>query len=90
MGTPHNSIFSGHATPWKSEGSFKQWYHKVWCIRDHYLEAVVQGIIGLLKGASVDMTQYIGPAASVEHILWKLSAIFGMVASFDLLMQNFY
>ena len=31
-----------------------------------------------------------GPTTSVAHILWKLSIIFGTVASFDVLMQNFY
>ena len=31
-----------------------------------------------------------GPTASVAHILWKLLVIFGMAASFDVLMQNFY
>ena len=36
------------------------------------------------------MAQYMGPTASVGHILWKLLVIFGMVASFDVLMQNFY
>ena len=30
-----------------------------------------------------------GPTASVEEILQKLMVIFGMVASFDVLMQNF-
>ena len=29
-------------------------------------------------------------AHCVAHILWKLSAIFGTVASFDVLIQNFY
>ena len=36
------------------------------------------------------MAQYMGPTASVAHILRKLSFIFGKVASFDILMQNFY
>ena len=36
------------------------------------------------------MAQYMGPTASVAHILWKLSVIFGMVVSFDVLMQNVY
>ena len=36
------------------------------------------------------MAQYMGPTASVAHILWKLLVIFGMVASFDVLLQNFY
>ena len=36
------------------------------------------------------MAQYMGPATSVAHMLWKLLVIFGTVASFDVLMQNFY
>ena len=36
------------------------------------------------------MSKYVGPIASIGHILQKLSLIFGMVASFDILMQNFY
>ena len=36
------------------------------------------------------MAWYMGPTTSVAHILWKLSAIFGTVASFDILMQNIY
>ena len=36
------------------------------------------------------MAHYMGPTASVSDILEKLSVIFGTVASFDVLMQNFY
>ena len=36
------------------------------------------------------MACYMGPTASVSKILEKLSVIFGTVASFDILMQNFY
>ena len=36
------------------------------------------------------MTRYMGPTASVAHILCKLLVIFGMVASFDILVQSFY
>ena len=43
-----------------------------------------------LKGAAADMAHYVGPTASVSKILEKLSVIFGTVASFDVLMQNFY
>ena len=43
-----------------------------------------------LKGAVADMAQYMGPTASVSNILEKLLVIFGTVASFDVLMQNFY
>ena len=36
------------------------------------------------------MAWYMGPTASVTDILDKLAVIFGTVASFDVLMQNFY
>ena len=36
------------------------------------------------------MAWYMGPTTRVAHILQKLTVIFGTVASFDLLMQNFY
>ena len=38
----------------------------------------------------MDMVWYVGPTASVTHILQKLAVIFGTMASFDILMQNFY
>ena len=40
-----------------------------------------------LKGAVADVAQYMGPTASVSDIL---DIIFRTVASFDVLMQNFY
>ena len=43
-----------------------------------------------LKGAAADMAWYMGPTASVTNSLDKLAVIFGTVASFDVLMQNFY
>ena len=61
------------------------------CIKDHYPESVVrENIMRSLKGAAADMACYMGPTASVSEILEKLSVIFGTVASFDVLMQNFY
>ena len=43
-----------------------------------------------LKRVVADMARYMGPTASVSDILQKLMVIFGKVASFDVLMQNFY
>ena len=43
-----------------------------------------------LKGAVADMAWYMGPTTIVCHILQKLTVIFRAVASFDVLMQNFY
>ena len=45
-------------------------------------------IMRSLKGAAADMARYMGPTAGVSEILEKLSVIFGMVTSFDVLMQN--
>ena len=36
------------------------------------------------------MAWYMGPPAGVSDILDKLTVIFGTVASFDVLMQNFF
>ena len=36
------------------------------------------------------MAQYMGPTASMAHILQKLTIIFGTLASFDVLIHNFY
>ena len=91
IGTPKISTFSGDVAPGKTEVSYEQWSHEVQCIKDHYPESVVrESIIRSLKGAAADMACYMGPTASVSKILEKLLVIFGMVVSFDMLMQNFY
>ena len=75
----------------KTKVSLEQWYHEVQCIKDHYTESVVQeSIVRSLKGAAADMAQYMAPTTGVAHILQKLAVIFGTVASFNILMQNFY
>ena len=77
--------------PGKAEVSFEQWNHEVQCIKDHYPELMVQeSIVQSLKEAAADMAQYMGPTANVSEILQKLTVFFGIVALFDVLMQNFY
>ena len=91
LGTPRINTFSGKTMLGKTEVSFEQWYHEVQCVKDHYLESVVwESIVRSVKGAAADMAWYMGPTASVGEILQKLMLIFRMVASFDVLMQNFY
>ena len=91
IGTPKISTFSGNVAPGKIEVLYKQWSHEVQCIKDHYQESVVrESIMRSLKGVAADMAHYTGPTANVSEILEKLSVIFGTVASFDMLMQNFY
>ena len=41
LGTPPINTFSSDATLGKMEVSFKQWYHEVQCVKDHYPESVV-------------------------------------------------
>ena len=90
LGKPRINTFSGKAMPGKTEVSFEQWYHEVQCMKDHYPESVVwESIMRSWKGAVADMDKYMGPTASVSDILQKWTVIFGMVASFDVLMQNF-
>ena len=91
LGTPKINTFSGDATLGKTEVSFEHLYHYVQFVKDHYPESVVQqSIIRSLRGVAADVAQYMGPTAKVAHILWKLLVIFSIVASFDVLMQNFY
>ena len=91
IGTPKINTFSGNVALGKTEVSYEQWSHEVQCIKDHYPELVVQeSIMRSLKGAAADMAWYMGPTASVSEILEKHSAIFGTVASFNVLMQIFY
>ena len=91
LGTPRINTFSGEAMPGKTEVSFKQWYHKVQCIKDHYPESVVwESIVDLLKGQRQIWPSICGPTTSVIEILQKLTVSFGTVALFDVLMQNFY
>ena len=91
IGTPKISTFSGDVAPGKTKVSYEQWSHEVQCIKDHYPESVVrESIMQSLKGAATDMAHYMGPTAGVSEILEKLSVIFGTVASFNVLMQNFY
>ena len=88
---PKISTFSANVASGKTKVSYEQWSHEVQCIKDHYPESVVrESIMQSLKGAAADMAHYMGPTAGVSNILEKLSVIFGTVASFDVLMQNFY
>ena len=58
LGAPQINTFSGKATLGKTEVSFEQWYHKVQCMKDHYLELVVQeSIARSLKEAAADMAR---------------------------------
>ena len=91
MGAPDINTYSDDTISGKTKVFFKQWYHNVQCVNNHYPKAVVwEGIIQSLNDTVADMDQYMGPTAIVDHILQKLSVLFGMVAKLDVLMQYFY
>ena len=54
------------------------------------VSVVWESIVRLLKGAAVDMAQYMGPTTNMAYILKKLAITFNTMASFNILMQNFY
>ena len=90
IGTPKISTFSSDMAPGKTEVSYKQWSHKVQCIKDHYSKSVVrESIMRSLKGSVADTAHYMSPTTSVSEILEKLLVNFGTVASFNVLMQIF-
>ena len=91
LGTLRINTFSGKTMQGKTEVSFKQWYNKVQCVKDHYPESVVsESIVRSLKGAVADIASYMGPTTSMTHILQKLTIIFRSMVSFNVLMQNLY
>ena len=91
LGTPHINTFSSEAMPGKMEVPFKQWYYEVQCIKDHYPESVVRERYQTFsQRGGGRYGQIYGPTTNIADILQKLTVIFGTVASFDVLMQNFY
>ena len=87
--TPEFSIFSGDLTQ-KGEVSFQKWMFEVKCVIQSHTEATLrEGIVYSLWEATADLLQYLGLHAPVSHIINKLELLYGIVASFDVLMQNF-
>ena len=92
LGTPHLAIFSGVDPPLpKGEATYNQWTFEVHSIESCYQEGVLwEGIIWSLKGHAANMVQFLGPTPSVDAILDKLDSLYGLVYTFDIMMQGFY
>ena len=43
-----------------------------------------------LKGTSANLVRYMGLQVEVQEIISTLEAVYGIVASFNVLMQSFY
>ena len=88
--TPKFSVFNGDLTQ-KTEVSFKQWVFEVKGVMQSPREAILrEGIVHSLWGAVADLFQSLGLHGAVSHIINKLELMCGTIASFNILMQNFY
>ena len=56
----------------------------------HTEETLREGIVQSLHRAMADPVWYLGLQALVAKIMNKLELVYRTVASFDILMQNFY
>ena len=59
-------------------------------MQSHKETTLREGIVCSLWGAMVNLVQYLGLHAPVSYIINKLELVYGTIASFDILMQNFY
>ena len=59
-------------------------------IKSHTESTMWEGMVWFLCRAVTDLVQYLGPQALVSEIINKLELLYGSMASFDILMQNFY
>ena len=86
---PKLSIFSGERV--KGEALFKQWSYELQSLRRTYSESALrEGIQRSLMGAAADTVHNMGPEATLDSIIKKLSIIYGNVKSYDILMGDFY
>ena len=71
LGTPCINTFSSEAMLGKMEVSFKQWYHEVQSVKDHYygISGLGRVVCNLLKGAAADIAMYMGPTTCMAYIL---------------------
>ena len=87
---PNFSIFSGDSTQ-KREVLFEQWAFEVKSVMQSHTEVTLrEGIVWSLCRATADLVWYLGLQAPVSEIINKVEPIYGTVASFNILMQNFY
>ena len=59
-------------------------------MQSHTEATLREGIVNSLWGATADLVQYLGLHAPVSDIINKLELIYGTIASFNILVQNFY
>ena len=87
--TPKISQFSGD---WLKGGvSFEHWEYEIETLRKAYTEsATKKTITKSLKGSAAESLRSLGPLATVEQILQSMKGKYGISASYDSPMKDFY
>ena len=75
----------------KGDVSFEHWEYEVETLRKAYTESAIQeAITKSLKGSATESLRSLGPTATVEQILQSMKGKYGITASYDSLMRDFY
>ena len=87
--TPKLSIFNGEEVPEKHKISFEWWLFKVRTLQWTYPKSTIKdAIVRSHKGPTTDLMYYLGSGVSVARMSNKLETIYGIIVSYDVLMQN--
>ena len=87
--TPKISQFSGDEL--KGDVSFEHWEYEIETLRKAYTQnAIKEAITKSLKGSTAESLRSLGPLATVEQILQSMKGKYGIAASYDSLMRDFY
>ena len=71
--------------------SLEHWTSEVKSVMQSHTEVMLrEGIVWSLPSAMADLVQYLGLHAPVSEIINSFELVYGTVAFFDILMQNFY
>ena len=84
-------MFHAEEAPGKNEVSFEQWLSEVRSVQGLYAEPVFwKAVLKSLKASEANFVRYMRPKVELEGIISKLETMYGIVASFNVLMQRFY
>ena len=87
--TPKISQFSGDEL--KGDVSFEHWEYEIETLRKAFAESTIkEAITKSLKGSAAESLRSLRPLATVKQILQYMKGKYGIAASYDSLMRDFY
>ena len=87
--TPKISQLSGDEL--KGDVSFEHWEYEIETLRKSYTQtAIKEAITKSLKGSAAESLRPLGPLATLQQILQSMRGKYGIAASYDSLMRDFY